>query len=153
MLRRSAVLVLVAGGVAGCGRGAPPPAPVSAQATIDRFFAAVKANDLSTMADLWGDDKGPLKGRISAEDLDKHLTVMRRNLVALGYRVIEGPLPVAGHDNIERFSVEFQYPTCTHVQPIDLVRARSGAWLVYDTHLEAGANPVAPCPASPGGTP
>ena len=35
-----------------------------------------------------------------------------------------------------------------HVQPIDLMRTRSGGWLVFDVHLEASSNPAGPCQPS-----
>lgn len=109
-------------------------------------MAAVKANDLNRMKNLWGSERGPASGYMDAAYLQRSLTVFQIYLNHTDYRVVEGPLPVAGKDRLQTFRVELQRPNgCRVVVPIDLVRANSGSWLVNDIHLEAAGNPAKGC--------
>src|SRR6266508_82863 len=48
--------------------------------------------------------------------------------------------------NVQTFRIELQrQQSCTVAFPIDLVRARSGGWLVLDPHLESVGTPRASC--------
>ena len=68
-------------------------------------------------------------------------------------RVTEGMHSAPSPDKLRTFRVELQRDQCTRVVPIDLVRAKSGGWLVWDVHLEAAGNPRSGCqPPAPGGT-
>ena len=120
--------------------------------SLTQFMAAVKANDLKRMGELWGTDRGPAAATMNSDVLHRRITVIQKYLEHTGYRVIEGPLVVPGHDELRTFRVELQRSTCNQVLPIDLVRTRSGGggWLVYDVHLESAGNPAGPC--QPGGT-
>ena len=133
MRRRLTVLCALAG--LACG-GAPGPQTVSPQSmnqTLDQFFAAVKAGDLQRMGALWGTERGPANDWMKPEELRQRLLVMQRYLVHAGYRVVEGPLLVPGNSNERSFRVELQRVTgCNFVFPVDLVRAKSGSWLVND---------------------
>ena len=153
MKRRWVVLALL-GGLA-CG--GPPPQSVSPQSLTEalaQFLSAVKANDLDRMGTLWGTERGPAAGRMKAEELRQRLSIIQRYLAHSGYRVIEGPLVVAGRDDERSFRVELQRDQCNFVLPIDLVRAKNGAWLVYDVHLESAGNPASACrPVAPGTRP
>jgi hypothetical protein len=138
--------VLVALICLACGKGPPPPAPQSLQQTLKEFMAAVKANDLDRMKSLWGSERGPASGYMDATYVQRSLTVFQIYLNHTDYRVIDGPLPVAGKDRQQTFRVELQRPNgCRVVIPIDLVRANSGSWLVNDVHLEAAGNPAKSC--------
>ena len=151
MRRRLTVLCALAG--LACA-GAPGPQTVSPQSmnqTLDQFFAAVKANDLQRMGALWGTERGPANDWMKADELRQRLLVIQRYLVHVGYRVIEGPLLVPGTPNQRSFRIELQRATgCNFVFPVDLVRAKSGSWLVNDVHLDIVTNPAGACKPGPG---
>ena len=155
MKRRLAfVLVLLATAGSACGGSPGPltPAPQTMNDAITQFFAAVRANDLRRMGDLWGTERGAASGFMDAEKLRERITVIQKYLKNTGYRVIEGPLVVPGHDDLRTYRVELQRATCNQVLPIDVVRTKSGGWLVYDVHLESAGSPSGPCqPATTGG--
>ena len=153
MIRRLAVLVVL--GSLGCGSrpqsSAPAPASESIKDTVVQFMAAVKANDIQRMGSLWGTERGPAAGWMKSEELRMRLTVIQKYLASDGYRVLEGPLPVMGHDDMRTFKVELQRQQCNTVATIDLRRTGSGSWVVSDPHLETLSNPAAACkPRNPG---
>jgi hypothetical protein len=113
--------------------------------TVAQFLAAVHANDTQRMGMLWGTERGPAAEWMKSDELKKRVTVIQKYLAHDGYRVVEGPLAVSGHEDQRTFKVELQRSTCTLVQPIDLVRAKRGGWLVYDVHLENASNPAMGC--------
>jgi hypothetical protein len=131
----------------GCGGGSPSTAPVpqTLSAALDEFLVAVKANNLSRMGQLWGTDRGPAAEWMQPELLRQRVTVIQKYLAHTGYRVVEGPSPVPGKDNVRAFRVELQQNGCNHVQPIDVTKTRSGGWIVVDVHLEAAGSPGSTC--------
>ena len=143
---RPRLAVLVALGALACGGHPSKVAPQSPQQTLTQFMSAVKANDLSRMGALWGSDRGPAADWMKGNELKERLTVIQKYLNHDGYRVIEGPLPVADHDNTVSFRVELQRSSaCTVVFPVDLVRAKTGSWVVNDVHLASLPTPGAAC--------
>ncbi len=120
--------------------------------SLNQFLTAVRANDLSRMSNLWGTERGPAAQWMRPEQLRQRLTVIQRYLNHVGYRVVQGPVAVPGRDDLRTFQVELQRERCNRVVPIDIVRTRSGGWLVLDVHLEAAGNPVAACPPQGTGT-
>jgi len=104
------------------------------------------------MGEMWGTEHGPAAGSMDSDVLRRRITVIQKYLEHSGYRVIEGPSLVPGHDDLRTFRVELQRTSCNQVLPIDVVRTRSGGWLVYDVHLESAGNPVGPCQPSRTGT-
>lgn len=155
-MRRALMLfpLLLAVGVApACRRGssAATPVPQSMNESVAQFLAAVKANDQVRMGDLWGTERGPASQSMNGETLRRRLTVIQKYLEHTGYRIIEGPLAFPGREDLRTFRVELQRANCNQVLPIDVVRTRSGGWLVYDVHLET-ASPRCP-PAGTGTRP
>jgi hypothetical protein len=145
-MRRLAVLAML--GSLGCGsRPATPaaPAPESMNQTVAQFLAAVHASDFTRMGTLWGTERGPAAEWMKPEELKKRVTVIQKYLAHDGYRVLEGPLAVPGHEDQRAFRVELQRAMCTLVQPIDVIRVKRGGWLVYDVHLENASNPAMGC--------
>jgi hypothetical protein len=142
--------VLVALGCLACGGGAGPGkiAPQSPQETLAQFMSAVKDNNISRMGTLWGSERGPATNWMKSDQLRERLSVVQKYVNHAGYRVIEGPLAVPGHDNMKSFRVELQRdPGCTVVFPIDLVRTKDGGWVVNDVHLGSIPTPGLPCRA------
>jgi len=120
--------------------------------SIAQFLAAVKANDHKRMGELWGTERGPAARSMNGDVLRQRVTVIQKYLDHTGYRIIEGPLLVAGRDDLRTYRVELQRSNCNQVLPIDVVRTRSGGWLVYDVHLESAGSPAGRCqPSGTGG--
>lgn len=138
----------------GCG-GAPPagPGPQTIDGALTQFMSAVKANDLQHMGRLWGTERGPAAEWMDASILQRRLAVIQKYLDHVGYRVIEGPIASPGGTaGLRTYRIELQREGCNAVLPVDLVRTRSGAWLVYDVHLESAGNPAAQCQPDGAGT-
>ncbi len=144
---RPRLTVLLTLGALACGGRSPShaPAPESMTETLAQFLSAVKANDLQRMGTLWGTDRGPAVDWMKPDQLKQRLTVIQKYLNHVGYRVVEGPVPVPGQENRRSYRVELQRQACNVVQPIELVRAKSGSWLVVDVHLETAGSPAAAC--------
>ncbi len=144
---RPRLAVLVALGALACGgQGTGKVAPQSPQETLTQFMSAVKANDLERMRTLWGSERGLASDRMKADDVKQRLTVLQIYLNHVGYRVIEGPLPVPKKDDRVTFRVELQRGKgCTVVVPLEVARAGSGRWFVVGTDLAAIPNPAEPC--------
>ena len=119
--------------------------------SLAQFLAAVKANDLKKMGQLWGTERGPAADNMNDRVLRQRVTVIQKYLDHTGYRIVEGPLLVPGHAELRTYRVELQRANCNHVQPIDVVRTRSGGWLVSDVHLESAGTPTGRCPETTGG--
>jgi len=142
------LIALVALGALACGGrgGSPATAPQALPESLAQFMSAVKANDLDRMKALWGTERGPASGWMKSGELKQRLTVLQIYLNHVGYRVIEGPLPVPNKDDRRIFRVELQRATsCTVVVPIELAHAKDGHWLVVGTDLAAVGNPAEPC--------
>ncbi len=151
-MRRLAVILLVLG--AACGGGSRPQTavPQSVNAALEQFLSAVKANDLSRMGALWGTERGPAAQWMKFEELRRRLTVIQKYLDHVGYRIIEGPLAVPNRGDLRTYRVDLQRSACSQAVPIDVVRTRSGGWLVYDVHLEAAGSPGGRCQVPGSGT-
>jgi len=121
--------------------------------SVSQFLAAVKANNQQRMGELWGTDRGPAAATMDANKLRQRVTVIQKYLDHTGYRIVEGPLLVPGHDELRTFRIELQRENCNQVMPIDVVRTRSGGWLVFDVHLESAGTPTGRCQAGAGTRP
>ena len=152
--RRLAVHVVLLAALTACSNGQGPetPVPQSMNESVAQFLAAVKANDLKRMGELWGTERGPAAQSMNGDVLRQRLTVIQKYLDHTGYRVIEGPLLVPGHQELRTYRVELQRASCNQVMPMDLIKTHSGGWLVYDVHLEAAGSPAGRCQPAATGT-
>lgn len=143
VIRRLALFLFVLASGTACGGnpGSGAPVPQSMNESIAQFLAAVKANDHKRMGALWGTERGPAARSMNGDVLRQRLTVIQKYLDHSGYRIIEGPLRVPNRDELRTYRVELQRTHCNQVMPIDVIRTRSGGWLVYDVHLESAGNP------------
>lgn len=146
-MKRRLVLYLLLLAAAACGKkpSASGPVPQSMNESVAQFLDAVKANNQRRMGELWGTERGPAAASMNPDVLRQRLTVIQKYLDHAGYRIIEGPMPVAGRDDLRSYRVELQRANCSQVIPVDVVRTHSGGWLVYDVHLEAAGSPVGRC--------
>lgn len=149
MRRLMALFTVLAIGCGGGGGQTQVPIPATMNDALGQFLDAAHANDIQKMSRLWGTSRGPASEWMSDSTLSKRMLVVQRYMSANGYRIVEGPLAVPGHADRRLFRVELQRQQCLHVQPIELVQARRGGWLVYDVHLES-ANEAGACPARSG---
>src|SRR6266702_1492927 len=124
---RPRLTVLVALGCLACGGAGPGKlAPQSPQETLAQFMSAVKANDLERMRTLWGSERGLASGHLKSTDVNQRLAVLQIYLNHVGYRVVEGPLPVPNKEDRRLLRVELQRSTsCTVVVPIELARTNA----------------------------
>lgn len=155
MKRRLAVQFVLLAALTACSKRQGPgtPIPQSTSASVTQFLAAVKANDLKRMGELWGTERGPAAESMNPEVLRQRVAVIQKYLDHTGYRVIEGPLLVPGHDELRTYRVELQRTNCNQVLPIDIIQTKRGGWLVYDVHLESAGSPTGRCPQGVGTRP
>lgn len=154
MVRRLLPLCTIVALACGGHPAAVTPVPQTMDLALNQFLSAVKANDLRRMGSLMGTaEKGPWIEWEKPEILNKRLSVIQKYLAFTGYRVVEGPITSQTVPNVRTYRVELQRDQCSHVQPIDLVQARRGGWLVVDVHLESAPNPVVGCQPPPGTRP
>ena len=155
MKRRLAVQLVLLAALTACsgGQGPGKPIPQSMNASVTQFLAAVKANDLKRMGELWGTERGPAAESMNPDVLRQRVTVIQKYLDHTGYRVIEGPLLVPGHDDRRTYRVELQRTNCNQVLPLEVIKTKSGGWLVYDVHLESAGSPSGRCPQGVGTRP
>jgi len=152
-MRRLLVLPLVLG-IACKGGRTQFPTPSTMNDAVTQFMDALQAKNIERMGRLWGTARGPAAEWMPDSALQMRMTVVQRYLSANGYRIVEGPLAVPGTTERRMFRVELQRAQCTHVQPIELIQARRGGWLVYDVHLESAGGASSACqPAAPGTRP
>ena len=152
MRRLMALFTVLAVGCGGGGGRTQVPIPATMNDALGQFLDAAHANDIHKMSRGWGTARGPASEWMSDLVLAMRMTVVQRYLSANGYRIVEGPLAVPGHADRRLFRVELQRQQCLHVQPIELVQASRGGWLVYDVHLES-ANEAGMSPGGPGTRP
>lgn len=152
-MRRLLPLLVLGAAACGHGSGSQGPVPQSPQEALTQFMTAVKAKDLQRLGHLWGSERGPAAAWMKSEDLTQRITVFQIYLNHVGYRVIDGPAAVLGEAGRVRFNVEIQRENgCSVVFPIDLGRARSGAWLVWSFDLATLGNPAQSCQPKSKGT-
>ncbi|HKV69725.1 MAG TPA: hypothetical protein VJN62_00645 [Gemmatimonadales bacterium] len=145
MTRRLAVMAALA--ALGCG-GHPAsttPVPATMDQALTQFLNGVKDNNKQQMGATWGTEKGPAAESMSSKELDQRLTVIQKYLANKGFKVMLGPQPVTGHDELRTYQVQLVRDRCPHVQPIDVIRTRGGGWLVFDVHLEAATTLAQGC--------
>ncbi len=105
-------------------------------------MAAVKANDLSTLGNLWGTSKGPASQRMARDELHKRLVIIQSYLAHESYTIVPGTQ--AAPTGEQQVQVQLTRRGCTPVVPFTLVRYKGG-WLVSSIDLSAAGNPAIPC--------
>ena len=145
MTKRLVALFALAGLACGGGGRTATPAPADPNAALAAFLVAVKGNNLERMGATWGTERGPAVEWMEPSELNKRLVVIQRYLAHSSSRVVEGPKAVPGRTDQRTFRVELTRQQCVRVLPVDLVRVRSGGWVVSDVHLEQAGRAVGPC--------
>ncbi len=108
-------------------------------------MAAVQANSLVAMSELWGGRRGPAAGYMDAEELEQRLTVIQTYLEHERYEILRVNEPrLDDRQNQRTIEIRLSRKGCTPVVPITVIRYRDG-WLVNQIDLEAAGNPVRRC--------
>lgn len=108
-------------------------------------MAAVQANSLVAMSELWGGRRGPAVSYMDVEELQKRLTVIQTYLEHERYEILRVNEPrLDDRPNQRTIEIRLSRKGCTPVVPITVIRYRAG-WLVYDIDLGAAGNPARRC--------
>jgi hypothetical protein len=106
------------------------PAPVSPEATVGQFLAAVNANDHAGMASLFGDERGPSTVTIkNAAQRDSVITILQRVLVTDSAHVLGSEL-VPGKPGRRLVRADLFVGDRMVAVPFTLAPQRRGGWLV-----------------------
>ncbi len=133
-------------GAAACGRPqvAGPPPPTSPEATVGQFLAAVNADDLRRMAQLFGDERGPVAVTMrDPQTREQRMAILQRLLRSDSSRVV-GTEPVPGEPRKRLLRLSLFIGNRVHPVPVTVYEETSGGWLVQkidlDTLLPGGAS-------------
>ena len=113
--------------------GAPTVAPAL---TVERFLRAAAAEDLDTMARLFGTADGPVIERDKREDVERRMSLLARGLKHQDFRLItEGEIPGRSGTAVRVRGIVTQDG---EEKPVPFVVVRSdGGWLIEQIGLEA----------------
>jgi len=135
------LLALVAAvSLAGCGSRAHlagPPPPASPQATVDQFLAAVNADDLRRMSQLFGDERGPVA--VTQRDASKRelqMQILQRLLVSDSVHKF-GTEQVPGYTTRRLLRLELFRGNRSRAVPVTVAEQRAGGWLVMKLDVDA----------------
>ncbi len=140
-LQRSlAILCLVA--VVACARQTPGVTPAATpEATVEQFLAAVNANDLDRMAQLFGDERGRTAwGSLAARQ--ERLAIMQHMLRSDSSRIVGAEADTSGVRTRRVLHVELIDANRRATVPFIVARQNAGGWLVY----AIGLAPLVPAP-------
>lgn len=137
---RSVVLSLfVLFSAAGCRASAPASGgPQAAGATsprlaVDQFMAAVQSQDLQAMGNVWGNDKGPARDRITdRNELERRELVMMCYLKHDRYRVVGER---AGQEGRRLLDVEVSRGRLQKTPVFTTVQGPGSRWFVENADI------------------
>jgi hypothetical protein len=143
--------LLAAGALtAACGGGSPAVNPAGSSSEVVRdFLKAAADSNMSRMADLWGDARGPAGQTRSIKEWQRRLIVMQVYLRGDSAKV-QSNTPDPEDQNRRRLGILLFRMNCTTQIPITTIRTRSGGWVVYNVELTKAGNPARPCAPGPG---
>src|SRR6185503_7494447 len=116
------------------------------ETAVRAFLAAVEANDLVKMEQLWGTERGPAATYMDAKDAEQRLTVIRTFLAHEKFE-FDQPNSVDPTNVTQRIvRVRLTRKGCQPVVPFTTVQWKEG-WLVKDISLADAGNPARSCAA------
>ena len=142
------VLVLAMGVTACAGGGASggaaaAPAPLSgamsgagsSREAVETFMRAVRAQDLQTMAAVWGTSRGPARDQLDREQLEKRLIIIQCKLdhEEWGFAEQRARLLAGGKQD---FQVRVRQKNVAAVTTFTTIQAVDGRWYVEIVDLE-----------------
>ena len=111
------------------------PAPVSPEATVGQFLAAVNANDHVRMSELFGDERGPSTVYIrNAARRDSVITIMQHLLVSDSAHVAGTDL-VPGTGGRRLVRIDLFHRGKRVAVPFTVAPQRAGGWLVANIDI------------------
>ena len=147
--RMLAGVLIVTMGAAACTRAAtsatptPAPAPLAgatsgaadARAAVESFMKAVKAQDLQTMAAVWGTSRGPARDQLDREQLEKRLIIIQCKLdhEQWGFAEDRARLLAGGKQD---FQVRLRQKGASAVTSFTTIQATDGRWYVEIVDLD-----------------
>ncbi|MEO9225162.1 MAG: hypothetical protein ABI328_02165 [Gemmatimonadaceae bacterium] len=155
MMKKLLLPFIVAGAVA-C-HTAPPstgsgvdnsPGATTSVGAVDRFFAAVHAQNLQAMSAVWGTEKGPARDNMERNQLEKREVILQCYFNYDTFRVT-GESPTSEMRRVVR--VELQRDGKTRYPAIYTVRGPGGRWYVENLDIAAVKDFCAMAPISPAG--
>lgn len=146
MLRRPALALMLTAAVAACS-SAPTPAPsgpgssVAPALVVEQFLRAVNANDLDTMARLFGTIDGSIIGRDTRKQVDDRMFALASILRHSDYS-LEGEQIVPGRRDVAtQLLVRMVLPDGrSAVVPFTLVYSSDRTWLIEQIAVERLTN-------------
>ena len=146
-MKRLAILLVV---LAACSSGTRTTSTGDVQLTgaaaprlaVEKFLAAIRAQDLQAMATVWGSEKGPARDVVDRSQLEKRELIMQCYLSHDRFTIVgEQPGRNATHD----VRVSLTKGKITREATFTTVRGPGDRWYVEDVPLE----PVRDLCASP----
>ncbi len=147
--RMLAGVLIVTMGAAACTRAATPAAPTpapapltgatsgaaDARAAVESFMKAVKAQDLQTMAAVWGTSRGPARDQLDREQLEKRLIIIQCKLdhEQWGFAEDRARLLAGGKQD---FQVRLRQKGASAVTSFTTIQATDGRWYVEIVDLD-----------------
>ena len=114
---------------------------------VDRFFAAVHAQNLQAMSAVWGTEKGPARDNMERGQLEKREVILQCYFNYDTFRVT-GESPTSESRRIVR--VELQRAGRTRYPTVYTVKGPGGRWFVENLDIAAVKDFCAMAPIAPG---
>jgi len=155
MTMKKLLLAFVVAGAVAC-HTAPPattsgvdntPGAKTSIAAVDRFFAAVHAQDLQAMSLVWGTSKGAARDNMDRTELEKREVILQCYFNSDTFRVT-GESPISDIRRMVR--VELQRGGRTRTPVVYTVMGPGGRWFVENLDIAAVKDFCAMAPLSPG---
>lgn len=145
---KQVALVLLLVSAASCRRevavGSPAPAPPPAAAAagpgaatpteaVQRFMAAVTAQDLDALSLIWGTSSGPVRSTMQRQEWEQREVIIIKCLKHETYRV-QNEIPAAGGERV--LAVQLKFRDLTPTTNFTTTRDRTGRWYVKVVEME-----------------
>ena len=140
-MHRSAYALLLAASFAACGpravdTTASPDQSVGAatpRAAVDRFLAAVRAQDLQAMSVIWGTASGPARDQMTQDVLEKRELIMQCYLLHDRARVVREEPDEGGRRD---FVVELTKGSLVRTTTFHAVLGPRDRWFIENVDLD-----------------
>lgn len=132
-----AIVLLATSAACGRPRVAPGPTPTSPEATVGQFLAAVNADDLRRMAQLFGDEKGPVTETMHDPHLREQRMAILQRLLRSDSVHVTGTEPVPGEPRKRLLRVDLFRGDRAHAAPFTVYEQNAGGWLVQKIDIDA----------------
>ncbi len=149
------LLAFMVVGALACHTAAPPststvdnsPGAKTSTAAVERFFAAVHAQDLQAMSLVWGTSKGPARDNMDRAQLEKREVILQCYFNSNSFRIL-GESPTSEVRRMVR--VELQRDGTTRTPTVYTVLGPNGRWYVENLDIAAVKDFCGMAPPSPG---